>query len=161
MSDTDKIDIKKVKLQLAHNLLKFPDDVDKAIIMTLGGPDIKAMTWIKENWLDSESFNNLKMKLLNKHGEEYFLPSKADVAREIYTESSKSMHLDDKIKGYELYCKLMGMIKKDAKVSVNVGDTNNKIMLLKDHGSDEEWRKKIRDNQKKLMENRESPNDGS
>ena len=77
---------------------------------------------------------------IDTHGEEYFLPTKADLARKVWAlANTDNLSTNDKLKAYRLYADVRGFIEKGAGVVVNNTMTSNKVMLVRDHGVDAEW----------------------
>lgn len=92
-------------------------------------------------------------ELLETFGEEAFLPSKLTLARHVW-ELAQSGDAKDRIKAYELYGNIMSFIAKQtaiANVTNNTVVNQNRVMVVKDHGTDDEWEAKTIDHQTKLL----------
>jgi hypothetical protein len=105
-------------------------------------------------WVDDFECLQIKKDLIEEFGEAFFLPSKGDLAREIWATAKGAKTNSDKIKGLELYGKVMNFIEQPqpAQIHNNVGNTTNKVMLVTRSNSDDEWEQKLLDQQTKLIE---------
>lgn len=92
-------------------------------------------------------------RLVGENGEDSFLPTKAEIAREIY---DKAKQFGDSPEDYErlmkLYCTIRGYIEKPG-ANVGVAVTVAPVMVLRDHGTDEEWAAKAAAQQHNLVLN--------
>jgi len=80
-----------------------------------------------------------------------FIGTKADFAREVLECARKSWDGDVQHKFYKLYAEVRGFISK-ADTNVNVQVNNNKVMIVKDLGSNEEWERRAAEQQRKLID---------
>lgn len=105
--------------------------------------------WPREDW-----FKEACDKLIEEYGEEYFLPSKAQIARELYNAArSNAWDTEAQLKYYKLYCEVMDYVKGGAGVTVNqTNNTQTNVMLVRDVGSDEDWEEKTAAQQAKLVQ---------
>lgn len=80
-------------------------------------------------------------------------PTKEAFIKTVFTDA-KSMADDDKIKAYRLVAEMSGFIEKAAPASVSVTTNQqvNRVMIVKDKGTDDEWENKLRTQQMKLIE---------
>lgn len=77
------------------------------------------------------------------------LPSKAELAREVLQRARGSNDNEEYGKLMDLYFRVMGMIEKPgANVDVNVKVAS--VMVVRDHGTDEQWAEKAAQQQKEL-----------
>lgn len=87
------------------------------------------------------------------------LPTKEELALEVYQRASKAVFDADAFEGLELVGKIMGYIEKP---SVNIDNRSvnvvNKVMVVKDHGTDEDWEKRLHQNQTHLTQTATKPN---
>lgn len=80
------------------------------------------------------------------------LPSKFDVARDIFDRAKLTQDNEEYTKLMRLYGDVMGFIEKPgANVDVSVQVAN--VMVVKDHGTDEQWASKARQQQQTLTLN--------
>lgn len=87
------------------------------------------------------------------------LPGKEELALEVYRRATKAALDEDAFEGFELVAKIMGYIEKP---SVNIDNrsmtVNNRVMVVKDHGSTANWEQKLAENQKTLTLAAAKPN---
>lgn len=80
-----------------------------------------------------------------------FIGTKADFAREVLECARKSWDGDVQHKMYKLYAEVRGFISK-ADTNVNVQVNNNKVMIVKDLGSNDDWERRAAEQQRKLID---------
>lgn len=76
-------------------------------------------------------------------------PSKEKMAKELY-DKSQFWAPDDQIKAKRLVADLLGYTNKDAP-QVVVNNTQNRVMIVKDFGTDDEWENRATSQQSKLL----------
>lgn len=136
-------------------LLRTPDDPFKAACAVFGLDTGRALRASAE-WVNDMYVLAKQAELLELHGEDFFMPTKLTLARRVF-ELAESANIDkkDKIKAYELYGNIMGFIAKQTAIA-NVTNNNtvvsNRVMVVKDHGTDEDWERKTVEHQSKLLE---------
>ena len=91
-------------------------------------------------------------KLVDEKGEESFQRSKVEIAREIYDRAQRAIDDASYERLMKLYCDVRGMIEKPG-ANVNVGVTVAPVMIVKDHGTDDEWAAKAAEQQRTLVLN--------
>lgn len=80
------------------------------------------------------------------------LPAKEAFARKILDDCA-TWEPDDKVKAWKLYADIMGLIDKPAATTIHNNPTiQNRVMVIKDFGTDAEWEAKLRDQQQRLIE---------
>lgn len=141
------------KEAFAAALLRSPDNPFKAAL-TVFGMDTGAALRAANEWIHDIYVISRCAELLEQFGEELFLPNKTALARRVF-ELAENPATDkkDKIKAYELYANIRGFIEKQtaiANVTNNV--THNRVMMYKDHGTDDDWERKAVQQQGKLIE---------
>lgn len=109
---------------------------------------------ISTEWANDEEVIKLKRELVEEHGEAFFLPTKGDVAREIYITAKTAKTAADKLKGFELYANLMSFIEKPAQAVINNTNTQttNKVMIVPTSGTADDWEQKLIKQQQDLIE---------
>lgn len=142
-------EIKTLKTKFAHAMLRdksnpfgitqalFPDNIAEALRA--------AQTWEQDEFVLSE-FERIIGE--QEEGNLAFLPDKAAAAKLAWDMANGYGDLSDKTKALELYMKARNFMPKEAKVEVNV--THNRIMKVKDHGTDDEWQTKVKKQQDRL-----------
>jgi len=93
-----------------------------------------------------------RLKLEN--GEQSFLPTKYETAREVLRRAQAVP--DGDAESYErlmkLYCSMMGFVEKPG-TNVDVKVAVASVMVVRDHGSDEEWAARAAEQQRELTLN--------
>jgi len=105
--------------------------------------------WIATHWIgDDEVLAH--QKRLRESGEDLNnLPNKAAQLAEIWKLTQHGLY-EDRIKAHKLYADIKGHIEKpQPAVSVNVN--NNRVMVIRDQGSDDDWEKKVAKQQSDLL----------
>lgn len=123
-------------------LVIYPNDTGRALRVANEWPNDPQVKTIRESLIDAE-----------EDGETAFLPSKADACRlawNIARDADK--FTEDRLKALRLYGEMRGFIEKPAAVQVN-NQTNvaMRVLVVKDHGSNDDWEKQLRSQQKRLI----------
>lgn len=149
---TDKED--ENKTAFAVEFLKSPNDAFKAALNVFPSDTGRALRaaheWPKDAFVLAE-----QERLSSEHGEGAFLPTKSDLSRAIWerltpTEGVNRVSHDDFVKLARLYAEVRSFIVKP-ETNVNVAVTTNKVMVVKDLGSNEEWEMKAAKQQRELV----------
>jgi len=124
-------------------LVLYPNDTGRALRVANEWPNDPQVKEIRQSLVDAE-----------EDGETAFLPTKADASRlawNIARDADK--FTEDRLKALKLYAEIRGFIEKPA-VNVNNNIQNNvsmRVLVVKDHGTNDEWETKLRSQQKKLI----------
>lgn len=140
------------KQRFAAALLKQPGEPFKAAL-SIGLDTGKALRASSE-WVNDEIVLKEQERLLeeNENGALDFLPTKADAARLAWDMANNdAAFIEDKLKALKLYADIRGFIEKPAAVNVDQRVTNNRVMLVKEFESDEDWEAKALEQQRKLV----------
>lgn len=78
------------------------------------------------------------------------MPTKCELALEVLAKARACVDNEDYTKLMKLYCDMMGHIEKPG-TNVGVALTVAPVMVLRDHGTDEEWREKVAAQQRGLV----------
>ena len=70
------------------------------------------------------------------------MPTEVDLCGEVWRKMKMTYDPKDFATLAKLYAEIRGFIKKQETAQVNV-QVNNKVMVVKDHGTDEEWESKL------------------
>lgn len=133
-------------------LLKKPDDAFAAAKVVYGDNVGMALRLSRE-WQNDPEMLALQDKLLDEQGELAFLPGKAETARTAWEISQDiKLHVDDRLKALKLYAELRNFIEKPNTTVNNQINVANKVMIVKDHGRDEDWEAAAATQQAKLIE---------
>lgn len=144
-------DEQKLKSAFAAELLKTPSDPFKAALAVFGVDTGRALRaaheWFKDPFVIEEC-----ARLRNEGFETY---GKDELRDKLITnllqivEGERSI-ADDRIKAAKVIGELRGLIEKPSTTINNNVVTANKVMVVKDHGSADEWEAKLRKQQNGL-----------
>ena len=138
------------KESYAAALLRHPNDAFKAALEVFPTDTSKAL-YICNNWTRTDEIVELKNKAVKQTGEGAYLPSKPKVAREIFDLQTQTDDPELKLKALKLYCDVQGYIEKPG-TTINNQQVSNRIMVVKDHGDDDSWADKLKQQQQNLIE---------
>lgn len=122
------IDPLAMKTKFAEASLRHPTQPFKAAMMVFP-QHIQAAMFVSQEWLHDEFVLAEKDRLLAEHGPDHYLPSKYELAHEVYALASNAQVTEDKIKGFELYAKIQGLIAKAPTTTINV-DNSRKVLMV-------------------------------
>lgn len=143
-----------LKLAYAGALLRNPTDPFKAALQVVGNSNTQFALLVSQTWpLDSVVIQHQK-NLLKEFGEDTFLPGKLETARRIFNlGEDTTLAAKDRLAAYRLYALMRGYITDS--VSVDASNTTvinqNKVMIVKDHGKDDEWESAAERQQMRLI----------
>lgn len=143
------------KRKFAYELLRNPNKPWEAAVAVFGDSHLKRglTLWAATCWPTDETVV-AELRRLNENSKELdkILPTKAEIVLTLW-EISKDTKIDTKnrLAAIDQASDLLGY-KPKAGTNVNV-TTNlvNKVMAVKDHGTDDEWEKAVAEQQKKLV----------
>lgn len=142
----------EAKLRFAELLLRHPGDARRCaeiLAYSVGIADPNTVHRIALNWPNDQSVTDECERLLQVNGPEHYLPSKHDLARQVWGIVDGRYDVKDKLKAAEQYAALMGFVEKPGtNVTVNV----NRVMQVKDYGSDDDWERKALEQQRRVIE---------
>lgn len=139
-----------VKLRFAEAMLRF-NNASQAAMSVIGDPGkaLRAAQTLPADPLVLEEMARLR----DEKGESSFLPSKAELAREVLEQARTFKNSpEDYERLMKLYCNMMGHIEKPG-TQVNVDARTQSVMIVRSHGSDEEWEKRAVAQQQNLVLN--------
>lgn len=140
----------ELKSAFAAELLKTPNDPFKAALAVFGADTGRALRAAHE-WPNDADVLAEKARLSGELGEMAFLPGKAELARSIWERAhNERTTTDDYAKLAKLYAEVRGFIDKPTTNINNNVITANKVMVVKDHGDNDTWAKRLREQQKGL-----------
>ena len=144
-------DADKKKLAFAALLLKAktPEEAFSAA-RDIEPDEIGRALWIAHHWPHDEAVKAEMVRLKKTGAEEADLPTLADLAKNVWHLATHGCH-DERIKASKLYAEMRGFIKKpDTGVSVNVN--NNRVMVIREKGTNEEWEDGVAKQQAALIQ---------
>jgi hypothetical protein len=148
MSDTE------LKERFAAALLKHPQTMEGRFQAALSvTPDTGQALLMANKWVNDPEVTAAQQKLVasSKGGELDFIQTEAEFVREILTEARSCWDHEVKIKYYNLYAEVRGFKRNKADTQVNVQVNNNRVMVVRDLGTDQEWETKAQRQQKALI----------
>ncbi len=140
----------QLKAEYAKLLLKITDPF-KAALQLFPDNTSRALR-VANEWPTDPEVVAAQAAFLDEDGELSFLPTKADLARNIWDRmQNERICPDDYAKLGKLYADVRGFIEKpQSNVNVNNNVTNNRVMVVRENGTDEDWAAKLRKQQEKL-----------
>ena len=141
-----------LKRKYAELLLKTPEDPFKAACVLFPTNTNKAV-WVSDNWSLDEDVLAFQNELLTERDEESFLPSKSEFARKIWQKMNNThVDVDDYTKLGRLYADVRGFIEKpQTTINNNTQNVANRVMVISDKGTEDEWEAKLLKQQKELV----------
>jgi len=143
-------DAPKLKTAFAEALLRNPDNAFQAGTQVFGAETNKAL-FAATQWVNDDFVLHEKARLLKTSGARAFLPSKEDYAREVWkTATDPKCPIEDKRGLLSLYGDVMGYKEAAAKPTGGITVNNNRVMIVKDHGTDSDWERRAMQQQHAL-----------
>lgn len=142
------------KADFARALLRDPTRALAAARTVFGDNDLGSAIEAARDWPSDPYVKAKQKELLKEFGPDAFLPTKQDLARDVYeiTRAEKVSN-SEKLAAFRLYADIRGFIEKQAMNNINNTVINqNRVMVLNDHGTDEQWEEKASSSQAKLIE---------
>lgn len=131
-----------LKTKFAIAILRNPDHPFQAGCEVFGEDTGKAL-YVANNWLSDDFVEAEKRRLLADKGARSFLPSKEDLARAVWRMANDDRTpVEEKRKFFDLFADIMGHKERPAQSGINVNVTQNRVMIVKDHGDDATWEKR-------------------
>lgn len=144
-----------LKERFVRAWLREPDTF-KAALSVLPSSNPRTTGWalhISSEWPDDPEVLELKADILEEEGEDEFLPTKAELAKRVYERAEETRNPDDAQKLYKLYAEIRGFIEKPGTTINNNNSVQPTVMVVRDHGTNEEWEQKLAEMQNKLVAN--------
>lgn len=138
-----------LKPKFAAMLLEHPDNAFIAA-QAVFPDDMARALYIASHWLTDPDVLTEKARLRDKGADLKTLPTKADLARRAWELTDKGL-FEDRIKAMKLYADIMGHIEKPQAPVTNVNVTQNRVMVVKDKGTDAQWEEGVAKQQTQLL----------
>lgn len=141
----------EAKEKFSRLLLKEPSD-PFAVALKVFPDDTKRALWVANNWPSDPEVLSLQEKATEDEGELAFLPTKGQLCRDVWEKmQDKFTDPDTYVKLGKLYAEVRGFIEKpQMAVTTNVQNVTNKVMIVRESGSDAEWERKLLEQQTRL-----------
>lgn len=143
-----------LKLAFAAALLKNTPDLDGrfkaalSVTTDTGQALLMANKWVNDPVVTAEQ---QRLISASDEGELDFIGTKAEFCREVLEAARNSWDGDTKHKFYKLYADARGFIAKpDTQVNVQVNQ--NRVMIVRDMGSNDDWEAKAVSQQRALID---------
>lgn len=144
---------RELQTKFAVALLRKPDEPFVAA-QEVFGADAGAALYAASHWIQDAFVLAEQQRLLKEKGPRSFLPSKEEYAREVWKLAlGERTPIEDKRALLSLYGDIMGHKQKAENPGINVNVTQNKVMIVKDHGSDDDWEAQAIAQQHRLANN--------
>lgn len=132
--------------------LTYPEDPYKAALEVVGDDLARGLVMSRE-WPQDPEVNEYKTRAVKEKGENALVPSKAGVVRAMWR-VAKECELSDPetaLKGFKMVADTMGYIEKPGTtVNNNTLVDQRKVMIVTDHGTDDQWEAKLLKQQAEL-----------
>lgn len=137
------------KRAFAAALLRTPDDPVKAAFASI--PSTGLAIQAAKLWLTDPIVVAEKIRLIETNGLKSFLATKEEQAKDIY-QMATDTRIDEEVrlKAHRLYAEILGHIEKPQLLPPSL-TVNTGVMLVRDHGTNEEWEQKAILQQKTLI----------
>ncbi len=148
MDDSATPDLKQ---QFALALLTFVGDATKAAERVAPGNAYYAK-YMAEHWPNDPYVIRAKKELIDEYGDDFFLPSKYDLGRKLTVIMDTCPDPTSKLRAIELYARIFSHLQPNGAINVNSNNvTTNKVMLVRDYGSDDQWEERALAQQRQLQ----------
>ena len=86
-----------------------------AALAVIGHQDPGRASQVAAQWPFDPYVKAQRARLIEENGEEYYLPTKTDLARKVWQDAENDrLTAKDRTSNYRLYAEIMGFIEKDA-----------------------------------------------
>lgn len=145
-------DLKQLADEFAFQLCYTPHDGLSAGLRAFQG-DMLWTGWAVAAWMHHPYIIEKQQEYIEEYGPDYFLPTKEQIIQKVMHVAQVARDHDDQLKGFRLAAEMLDILPKANKgVNVNLnspgGTQTNKVMVIKDHGSD--WETKAAAQQEAL-----------
>lgn len=115
---------------------------------------------IANQWKDDPFVKSEMERLIVEFGPRVALPAKEEFANKILNaadeldlDGRRKIVFEDRLKAYRLVAEILGYIEKPAQTT-NINNTvqSNRVMIVKDHGNADDWEKRLKTQQKNLID---------
>ena len=145
MSENDD----ELKKEYAAALLRWPDDPVRAA-KSIVGEDVQRAVQMSMRWVRDPVVVAHRRELVEEHGAEAFTMSKAELINKLAEIADEARDSKDRIAALRNIAEIRGFIEKPGtKIEVN---TAPRVMVVRDTGSNDEWERKLEEQQRKLTD---------
>lgn len=140
----------ELKRAFAEAWLHCPHDPHAAAQSVCSNTSISyrmAMEWVLDPFV-----RQCQEELVKVNGEDHYLPNRTILIRRIMDiGDDKENGAKERLAAYKLVAELRDFMPKQEQ-NTNIQINQNRVMIVKDHGTDDEWREKMAAQQAKLVE---------
>jgi hypothetical protein len=117
----------------------------QAALQVCGDPSNTGLALqLQQDLVNDEFVKSEKVRLLNGKDAVDLLPSKEKQAKDIYDlATNQNIAVEDRLKAHRLYAELRSFIEKPAQGGNTTNILNKGVMIVKDHGTEDEWESKV------------------
>lgn len=144
-------ELARQKDKFADAYLRTPEN-SFAAACTVFGTDTATALKVSSEWPFDLYVLQRQAELLETFGPDEFLPTKQQVARRIFETGERTNDVKDKLAAYRLYAELRGFMPRGDGANVSLTVNNNRVMVMRDFGNDDDWEKSAVTQQSKLIE---------
>ena len=151
MSEQEQENEEELKAEFARLLLQTPDDPFKAALALFPENTNRALR-VANEWPRDLAVVEARKELVEDEGEDAFLPGKAHLARSIWDRMHKeTTDTENFAKLGKLYADVRGFIEKpQTNIQNNIQNTTNKVMVIRESSTSDEWETNLRKQQDRL-----------
>jgi hypothetical protein len=140
------------KERFAAALLRFEGKAFEAAKATFPGDTNRAML-ASSKWPDDPEVIEEMARLKAELGDEYFLPTRADLARALWRLSEdEKVEARERLLAYKTYADVLGFIAKPEAASTTNNNITNKVLIVPASATAEEWESRLIARQAKLID---------
>lgn len=139
------------KRLFAEALLRAPGDAFSAARTVFGQDTMGAMV-ASQQWPYDMVVLQRQAELLETFGPDEYLPAKHEVARRIWDIGQAATDTKDRLAAFKLYADLRGFMPRSEGMTINNTVNQNRVMIMRDFGTDEQWETAAAGQQAKLIE---------
>lgn len=118
----------EIKTKFAEAWLRSPDNAYAAALKVCKGDSLLALR-MSQAWVNDLEVDQIKEELVARHGEDYFLPSRASMIHDILGRAKVCGFDDDYVKLMRLAADMRGFVEKPG-VTITNNVTTNKVMVV-------------------------------
>lgn len=161
-SDDPRLNDEGLKRRFAAEMLRRPGEPFRvAYELFVDNPNDEysnmVSTLAARDWAHDPIVIAERQRLQTEIGQAAELPTKETIMLEILDLARTSKTVPDRLKAYAQYSEMQGYTGRNSGAGAGIAMYANKVMLVKDHGTDEQWESGLKAQQQKLIrEARES-----
>lgn len=140
----------EAKARFGALLLKTPNDAFGAALKLYPGDTSRCLI-IARSWPTDPIVVDAMTGKVEREGELAQLPDRVELAKKVWDRLNGEMEPEEFVKVAKLYAEIRGYIEKPGVTVNNNTQVNNRVMVIKDLGTDAEWEAKSAKQQRELL----------